>query len=177
MRRRIGEARTVFQSLKQVWRHAGLSTKEKLQIYKACVVSKLLYNMSTLRLTETQLHSIDAFHYKCLRSIASMPTTWGAMQIGVARTSNEAVRVKLNETLLSDEVRLHQLKLLGHILRRPQDHPARIVSFDRFLEPQMWGGPFRSGRRRHKWTEEVLALAMTICNDHFFEGRGNHKTL
>ena len=98
------------------------------------------------------------------------------MQIGVARTSNEAVRAKLNETLLSDEVRLHQLKLLGHILRRPQDHPARIVSFDRFLEPQMWGGPFRSGRRRHKWTEEVLALAMTICNDHFFEGHGNHKT-
>ena len=173
VRRRIGEARTVFQSLKRVWKHAGLSTKKKLRIYKACVVS-------TLWLTETQLHSIDAFHYKCLRSIANIPTTWGAMQIGVARTSNEAVRAKLNEALLSglsDEVRLHQLKLLGHILRRPQDHPARIVSFDRFLEPQMWGGPFRSGRRRHKWTEEVLALAMTICNDHCFEGRGNHKTV
>ena len=177
VRRRIGEARTVFQSLKRVWKHAGLSTKKKLQIYKSCVVSKLLYNMSTLWLTETQLNSIDAFHYKCLRSIANIPTTWGAMQIGVARTSNEAVRAKLNETLLSDEVRLHQLKLLGHILRRPQDHPARIVSFDRFLEPQMWGGPFRSGRRRHKWTEEVLGLAMTICNDHFYEGRGNHKTV
>ena len=134
-RRRVGEARTVFQSMKRVWRHAFLSTKKKLQIYKACAASKLL--MSTLWLTETQLHSIDAFHYKCLRSIANMPTTWGAMQIGVARTSNEAVRAKLNETLLSDEVRLHQLKLLGHILRRPQDHPARIVSFDRFLEPQM----------------------------------------
>ena len=131
--------------------------------------------MSTLWLMETQLHSIDAFHYKCLRSIANIPTTWGAMQIGVARTSNEAVRAKLNETLLSDEVRLRQLKLLGHILRRP--HSARIVSFDRFLEPQMWEGPFRSGRRRHKWTEEVLALAMTICNDHFCQERGNHKTV
>ena len=51
-----------------------------------------------------------------------------------------AVRVKLNETLLRDEVRLHELKLLGHILRRPQDHSGHIISFDRFLEPQMWGG-------------------------------------
>ena len=69
------------------------------------------------------------------------------MQIGVARTSNEAVRAKLNEALLSDEVRLRQLKLLGHILRRPQDHPARIVSFDRFLEPQMWGGTVPIGEK------------------------------
>ena len=27
------------------------------------------------------------------------------------------------------------------------------------------------------WTEEVLSLAMTICKDHFFDGRGNHKTV
>ena len=167
-----GEAKIVFRSLKRVWRHAGLSRHRKLQIYKACVVSKLLYNLSTLWLTDTHMNSIGTFHYRCLRSIANIPTTWGAMQIGIPRTSNEAVRDMLGETLLSDEVRLHQLKLLGHILRRPQEHRARIVSFDPFLEPQQWGGPFRAGRRRSKWTEQVLALATTICNDHFFQGRG-----
>ena len=175
VRRRIGEAKIVFRSLKRVWRHAGLSRHRKLQIYKACVVSKLLYNFSTLWLTDTHMNSIDTFHYRCLRSIANIPTTWGAMQIGIPRTSNEAVRDMLGETLLSDEVRLHQLKLLGHILRRPQEHPARIVSFDRFLEPQQWGGPFRAGRRRSKWTEQVLALATTICNDHFFQGPGGER--
>ena len=107
-----------------------MSRHRKLQIYKACVVSKLLYNLSTLWLTDTHMNSIDTFHYRCLRSIANIPTTWGAMQIGIPRTSNEAVRDMLGETLLSDEVRLHRLKLLGHILRRPQEHSARIVSFD-----------------------------------------------
>ena len=120
---------------------------------------------------------IDSFHYRCWRSIANIPTTWGAMQMGVARTTNESIREMLDETLLSDEVRLHQLKLLGHILRRPQDHPARIVSFDRLLQPRIWGGPYRPGNRRCKWTEQVLAVAMTIFNDHFFRGGGSDSDI
>ena len=88
------------------------------------------------------------------------------MQMGVARTTNEQVREALQETLLSDEAPLHQLKLLGHILRRPQDHPARVVSFDRFLQPRTWGGPYRPGKRRSKWTEQMFALALTIFSDH-----------
>ena len=56
-------------------------------------------------------------------------------------------------------------------------HPSRIVSYNRFLEPQILGGPFRAGVRRGKWTEHVLALAMTIFNDHFFEGVGAHRDI
>ena len=39
-RRRIGEARLVlFQKLKGIWRHAGLSVPKKFSVYKACVVA------------------------------------------------------------------------------------------------------------------------------------------
>ena len=177
VRRRLGEAKQVFQKLKRVWRHARLSTRKKIRIYKACVVSKLLYNLSTLWLTDSQMNQIDSFHYRCLRAISNIPTTWGAMQQGIERTSNEDVRARLHETLLSDEIRLYQLKLLGHILRRPIRHPSRIVSFNRFLEPQILGGPFRPGNRRGKWTEHVLATAMTIFNDHFFRGEGGQRDI
>ena len=167
----------VFRSLIRVWKHARLSTGKKLAIYKACVVTKLLYNLSTLWLTDTLLNQLDAFHFKCLRSIGNIPMTWGAMQIGIPRVSNEEVRAQLNETLLSDELRLHQLKLLGHILRRPVRHPSRIVTFDRFLQPQTLGGPYRAGRRRVKWNEQLLVLASTIFNDHFYGGRGNERDI
>ena len=33
VRRRLGEARVVFQNLKPVWRHAGLSTRRKIRIF------------------------------------------------------------------------------------------------------------------------------------------------
>ena len=68
---------------------------------------KFTCNLSTLWLTETQMKHVDSFHYRCLRSIANIPTAWGAMQIGVARTSNEQVRETLRETLLGDDIRLH----------------------------------------------------------------------
>ena len=115
--------------------------------------------------------------FKCLRSIASIPTTWGAMQIGVERTSNEAVRERLKETLFSNEIRLNQLQLLGHIIRRPQRHPCRIITFNRFLQPQVLGGPYRAGVHREKWTEQVLSLATTIFNDHFFAGAGGVQAI
>ena len=176
VRRQIAEARAVFQKPKGVWTHAGLSKSKKLQIYRACMVSKLLYNFSTLWLTETQMKQIDSFHYRCLRSIANTPTTW--VPCKWAWTTNQSIREMFDETLLSDEVRLHQLKLLGHILRRPQDHQARIVSFDRFLQPRIWGGPCRSGNRRNKWTEQLFAVAMTIfLNDHFFQASGSDRNI
>ena len=58
---------------------------------------------------------------------------------------------------------------------RGQYDPSRMVSFNRFLEPQILGGPFRPGNRRGKWTEHVLATAMTIFNDHFFRGEGGQR--
>lgn len=177
VRRRISESRQVFQKLKRVWRHAGLSIRKKLRIYKACIVSKLIYNLSTLWLTDSQLSNLDSFHLRCLRAIANIPTTWGAMQQQITRVSNHEVRMRLGETLMSQEIRLHQLKLLGHILRRPIRHPTRIVSYDRFLQPQILGGPFRAGVRRGKWTEQVLALATTIFNDHFFQGAGGQREI
>ena len=104
-----------------------------MAIYKVCVYRKLLYNLSILWLTDMFLNQLDAFHFKCLRSIANKPTTWGAMQIGIPWVNNEEVRSQLNEILLSDELRLFQLKILGRILRRSDRYPSRIVIFDRFL--------------------------------------------
>jgi len=34
---------------------------------------------------------------------------------------------------------------------------------------------FVAGNRRGKWTEHVLATAMTIFNDHFFRGEGGQR--
>ena len=118
---------------------------------------------------------LDSFHIRCLRSIAGIPSTWGATLLGIERISNEQVRCQMNLLNLSDELRLQQMSLLGHILRRPPNHPARVVTFNRFLQPQMLGGPFMRGARRIKWNDVVLQLATTIVNDHYFQGAGVEK--
>ena len=65
----------------------------------------------------------------------------GGMPRVRSRNAANSQRQMLHQTLRSDEVRLNQLKLLGRFFGRPPDHPARIVSFDRFLQPRIWGHP------------------------------------
>ena len=168
--KRIGECQQVFKKLQGVWKHTSISISRKLRIYYSCVVNKLLYTLSTLWLTEKQNKLLDSFHARCLRSITGTPSTWGAMILGQERISNDQVRCELGVLHLSDEIHLQQLALLGHILRRPSHHPARILCFDRFLQPQTLGGPYRAGARRPKWNEKILHLALTIINDHYFVG-------
>ena len=168
--KRIGECQQVFKQLIRVWKHARISIARKLRIYYACIVSKLSYGFCTVWLTEKQNHLLDSFHIRCLRSIAGIPSTWGATVTGQDRTPNEEVRSHLGMLYLSDELKLQQLQLLGHVLRRPTNHPARVLCFDRFLQPQLLGGPYRAGARRLKWSEQVLHLATTIIHDHYFQG-------
>ena len=104
---------------------------------------------------------LDSFHIRCLRSIAGIPSTWGATLLGIERISHEQVRCQMNLLNLSDELQLQQMSLLGHILRRPPNHPARVVTFNRFLQPQMLVGPFMREARRIKWND-VVQLATTL---------------
>ena len=173
--KKLREAGRVFKTLLRVWKHTGIRTKRKIDIYYACVVSKLMYSLCTACLTEKQQRLLDSFHIRCLRSIAGIPSTWGATIIGIERLSNEQVRCQLNVLNLSDELRIQQLSLLGHILRRPPNHPARVVTFNRFLQPQILGGPYMRGARRLKWNEVVIQIATTIVNDRYFQGAGVEK--
>ena len=46
--RRIGEGRSVFKILSKLWCHANLSIHRKLQIFNACIVTKVLYALESL---------------------------------------------------------------------------------------------------------------------------------
>ena len=46
--RRIGEARGVFKALQRCWSHANISRQRKIELYLACVVSKVMYNLESL---------------------------------------------------------------------------------------------------------------------------------
>ena len=74
--RRLGEGRRVFDGLEKIWSHAGITRSRKLQIYSACVVSKILYSMESLWLLQADRTRLDAFHYKCLRKILGIPCSF-----------------------------------------------------------------------------------------------------
>ena len=93
--RRIGEAKGAFEALQKCWSHANITRKRKIEIYNACVVSKLLYGLDTLWLLQNHLQRIDAFHVKCLRRILHIPCSYRS------RISNVTVLDTAGEPLLS----------------------------------------------------------------------------
>ena len=74
--RRIGEATAVFNNLCDVWKHAGINKYRKIEVYNACVVSKLLFSLECEALRKADRSRLDAFHCRCLRRILKIPPSW-----------------------------------------------------------------------------------------------------
>ena len=93
--RRIGEARSSFACLEKVWSHANLTVKEKLRIFDACVVSKLLYGLDSLCLRQAERRRLDGAQALWLRKILRIPHSY------ISRIANEEVRRKAGVAPLS----------------------------------------------------------------------------
>lgn len=110
LNKRIGKAAAAMSKLtKRVWENNKLTTVTKVAVYRACVLSTLLYGSESWTTYSRQEHRLNSFHLRCLRRILGI--TWQD------RVTNAEVldRAKLPSmfTLLSQR----RLRWLGHVHR------------------------------------------------------------
>ena len=75
LNRRIGKAATTMTRLaNKAWNNSKLTMHTKIQIYRACVVSTLLYGSESWTLRARQVRKLNAFHMRSLRRILNI--TW-----------------------------------------------------------------------------------------------------
>ena len=67
--RRIGLACADFSTIDRIWKHSTLGRKKKIEIFNACICSKLAYGLSTSIFTAKEIRRLDGFHARCLRKI------------------------------------------------------------------------------------------------------------
>jgi len=158
--RRLGAARAEFKTLARVWSHSSLARRKKLQIFDACVLSKLLYCMHTTWLQKAELAKLDAFQAKCLRKIMGIQHSF------YSRVSNEAVLEEAGAHRISTLLLKRQLVLLGQIARKHSPDPVRDAVFEpgsyclrRCTEKR------RRGRPRCTWAAEVWKHAQHMAGD------------
>ena len=121
--RRLGEAKGQFDKLAKVWRHSTVHPQQKIHIFQACVVSKLLYCLHTMWLNKAELRKIDGFQAKCLRSILHIPPPY------VSRFSNATVLQRTHCKRLSAILGFRQLCLFQSIAVLPDDDVRRRCIF------------------------------------------------
>ncbi|KAI8491582.1 hypothetical protein Bbelb_307820 [Branchiostoma belcheri] len=108
--RRIARAAGVMTKLaKRVWDNNLLTLNTKLQVYRACVLSTLLYGSETWTTYARQENRLESFHLRCLRRILGI--SWRD------RVPNTTVLERSGSLSLHLLLCQRRLRWLGHVYR------------------------------------------------------------
>nr|KAG5686812.1 hypothetical protein BaRGS_032029 [Batillaria attramentaria] len=127
---RIGKAAAVMAKLsKRVWSNSQLTENTKLRVYKACILSTLLYGSESWTTYASQEKRLNTFHLRCLRRLLHIK--WQD------RVTNIEVLQRAGIPSLFSLLSQRRLKWLGHVRRM---EPGRIPK-------DMLYGELREGSR------------------------------
>ena len=70
---RIGAATSAMAKLNKIWRSKDISFPTKLKLYKALVVSILLYGCESWTMTAETSRRVQTFETKCFRRLLNIP--------------------------------------------------------------------------------------------------------
>jgi endonuclease/exonuclease/phosphatase family metal-dependent hydrolase len=142
---RIKKARGAFIQLNRIWSSTVYSNMTKMNIFKACVVSVLLYGCETWLVTEHIKNKIQVFVNRCLRRIFRI--FWPR------KMRNERLWQLANMKEVNMQVRKRKFGWIGHTLRKdPSEIPHRALVYN----PQ---GSRKRGRPKNSWRRSTLAEA------------------
>jgi hypothetical protein len=136
VKRRKQLATVAFRSLWSVWKNSKLSTKTKMKVYNAYVMSVLPYNCGTWGLTQTTMNTINTFHRKQLRQI--LRVYWPK------KISNDLLYEKTNSKPLDELITERRWTLLGHVLRLDEKTPAQMA-LETVLNMKLNAGRHKTG--------------------------------
>ena len=105
----------VFNALRRCWAHANISQKRKLELYRAIVLPKLLYNLESIWLLAADRKRLDSFHVRCLRRICKIMPSF------ISRVSNQQVLITAHEHPLGEVLRERQVKLYTSVMLLGED--------------------------------------------------------
>ena len=109
LNRRIGKAATTMSRLtKKTWNNCKLAVHTKIQIYRACVVSTLLYGSESWTLRARQERKLNAFHMHSLRRILNI--TWQD------KVPNNTVLQRAGCTSMFTLLKQRRMRWLDHVV-------------------------------------------------------------
>ncbi|KAL5261392.1 hypothetical protein ACHWQZ_G007182 [Mnemiopsis leidyi] len=117
---RIQKASGAYNQLGNIWKNRNIQTSTKIRIYRAAVLTVLLYGSEVWNTTKTQIHRLEVFHQRCLRKIFRI--TWKQ------RVKNVQVLERAQIQSIEVMVGANRLRWFGHVSRMPEERlPGRLL--------------------------------------------------
>ena len=140
---RIQKASGAFYQLSSIWYSRNIKTPTKIRIYKAAVLTILLYGSEVWNTTQTQMKRFEVFHHRCLRRILKIKWFY--------HVSNADVLKRANIAPVDTFVRAARLRWFGHVVRMPEERTPNYL-----LHWIPKHGKRSRGRPRKNWLSCVL---------------------
>ena len=121
---RIAKATAAFGRLvKRLWTNNGIQLNTKIGVYKAAVLTSLLYGCETWTLTKKQVRRLEKFHQSTLRKIARIK--W------FHKVTNYEVLSRCNISSLQSMIDKARLRWTGHVIRMKDDRIPKALLYGR----------------------------------------------
>ena len=142
---RIAKASSAFGRLKKtVWERRGISQQTKVKVYKAVVLTILLYGCETWTVYRRHEKQLQQFHLRCLRSILNI--RWHD------KIPDTEVLERAQLPSVITTVRKAQIRWAGHVLRMPD---SRIPK--QLLYSELSHGARKVGAPRKRFKDSLKA--------------------
>ena len=151
---RLAKANSAFGLLyKRVWGNKHLKNSTKISVYRAAVLTALLYGSESWVTYRCQLRLLERFHQRCLRTILNIH--WSEF------VSNVEVLEQAKLTSIEAMLLKSQLRWVGHVSRMEEHRLPKIA-----LYGELSSGHLNIGAPK-KRNKDTLKKALGACDiDH-----------
>lgn len=161
--KKLGVAWSDFNKLAQLWKHTSVTIKRKVEVFNACISSKLMYGLASAWLNASERKRLDGFQARCLRKILGIKPAY------FSRVSNKIVIQKSDQKLFTTQLLKQQLLLYGRVARAPDTDLLRQLTFcPGSLRPATDRYVRKIGRPRNEWApmleKEVAKMLPNIVD-------------
>ena len=150
-----------WQKFSLFWKDSNTNKKWQLIIYDIAIKSKFLYNLEIIYFTKSLINKLDAFHFRGLRKILNLNTTYTDYRnINVRVYYLASNTVYLNNPhrkikCFSEELEERRVHLAKHILRADDTDPMQQVSYQPRSTNPLQIGKRREGHPRQQWIFKI----------------------
>ena len=146
---RIARATSSYGRLtKRLWANTGIRLGTKVAVYKAAVLTSLLYGCETWTLNTKQLKRLEVFHLATLRKIAKIK--W------IHKVPNYEVLSRCNINTLQSMIETAKLRWTGHVVRMSDSRIPKKLLYGRLVEG-------RSRRGNHNTYLNSVKSTLRAC--------------
>jgi Reverse transcriptase (RNA-dependent DNA polymerase) len=117
---RIQQTAIAWRRFQPIWRSSALTVAHKLELYRICVTSVLLYSLESHVLTTAQEATLEKIQNRHLRALLKRPAH-------ITHDTNHTIRVAAQVYSIHTQLRHRRLHFLSRILRYGPDHVATLA--------------------------------------------------